>query len=291
MEGGPLGGNVNSIGSTFSTRYFHPNFHRRNVIAMKFSTATITGYGGKDAPPYNKFYLGGENDIRGYYLYTVSPFVVLPFQTTTPVVYLDPLHLNPLGQPTATTISVPTLEFIPTRPGGDLQAVSNIEYRIPIAGPVELDLFNDAGINGILRSSELNLDPAAVSQLHQQFPGVSSHPPIIGGTNFRPHTSAGVQLVVQLPIIGAPVRIYYAYNYLRVNHAILPPLGEYPCPESAAVRVQLRALSGPCRRAFSGTQVQPNLNQILLSNQAGQRIPASLLEPKHTLNFTVSRTF
>jgi outer membrane protein insertion porin family len=290
MEGGPLGGNVNSIGSTFSTRYFHPNFHRRNVIAMKFSTATITGYGGKDAPPYNKFYLGGENDIRGYYLYTVSPFVVLPFQTTTPVVYLDPLHLNPLGQPTATTISVPTLEFIPTRPGGDLQAVSNIEYRIPIAGPVELDLFNDAGINGILRSSELNLDPAAVSQLHQQFPGVSSHPPIIGGTNFRPHTSAGVQLVVQLPIIGAPVRIYYAYNYLRVNHAILPPLGQYPCQNLPLSECNYAPFQALPTGVFE-TQVQPNLNQILLSNQAGQRIPASLLEPKHTLNFTVSRTF
>ena len=136
----------------------------------------------------------------------------------------------------------------------------------------------------------MNLDPAAVSQLHQQFPGVSSHPPIIGGTNFRPHTSAGVQLVVQLPIIGAPVRIYYAYNYLRVNHAILPPLGQYPCQNLPLSECNYAPFQALPTGVFE-TQVQPNLNQILLSNQAGQRIPASLLEPKHTLNFTVSRTF
>jgi outer membrane protein insertion porin family len=290
LEGGPLQGNVNSFSTNFSTRYFHPSFHRRNVIAAKFSAATITGYGGKDAPPYNKFYLGGENDIRGYYLYTISPFVVLPNQTTTPVVYLDPLHLNPLGQPTPVQISVPTLQFIPTRPGGDLQAISNLEYRIPIAGPVELDLFNDAGINGIARESALKLDPSNIALLHEQFPGVSSHPTIIPGTNFRPHTSAGVQLVVQLPIIGAPVRIYYAFNYLRVNHAILPPLGEYPCQNLKLPECNYAPFQALPTGVFE-TQIQPNLNQILMGSQAAQRIPASLLEPKHTLNFTVSRTF
>jgi outer membrane protein insertion porin family len=292
LEGGPLQGNVNSLGNVFSTRYFRPSYHRRNVIALNFSAADITGYGGKDAPPYNKFYLGGENDVRGYYLYTISPFVVLPYQTSTTVTYLDPTKLNSLGQPTPVAFSVPTLQFIPTRPGGDLRAVGNVEYRIPIAGPVEFDLFHDMGINGILRESQLALDPSAVALLHEQFPNAATHPTLVPGTNFRPHTSVGVQLVVQLPIIGAPVRIYYAYNYLRVRDAILPPLGEYPCQNSNPV-------TNPCTNPIFQTlpqgvfesQVQPQLNLILQSNQASQRIPASLLEPSHTLNFTVSRTF
>lgn len=282
LEGGPIGGNVNSIGNLFQTQYFHPSFHRRNVIALNFQVADITGFGGKDAPPYDKFYMGGENDVRGFYLYTISPFVVLPYKTATAVTYLDPTRLNSVGQPTAVSISVPTLQFIPTRPGGDFKAVSNFEYRIPIAGPVEFDLFHDFGINGIVRQSQLTLDPSAVASLQQSFPNAPSRPSIVSGTNFRPHTSVGVQLVVQLPIIGAPVRIYYAYNYLRVRNAILPPIGEFNLSDS-----QIQTLP----QGVLQSQVEPELNLILQSNQASQRIPASLLEPTHTLNFTVSRTF
>ena len=290
LEGGPvLRGNVNSFGNIFDTEYFRPHYHGRNVIAVHFLAADITGFGGKDAPPYNKYYLGGENDIRGYYLYTVSPFVVLPYQTSTAVTYLDPTKLNSIGQPTAVSFSVPTLQFIPTRPGGDLKAISNLEYRIPIAGPVEFDLFHDMGINGILRQSQLNLDPSAVALLQQNFPNAPSRPTIVSGTNFRPHTSVGVQLVVQLPIIGAPVRIYYAYNYLRVRDAILPPIGQYPCEDATTACTYSGFGSLP--QGVLDSQIRPELNLILQSAQASQRIPAALLEPAHTLNFTVSRTF
>lgn len=289
LEGGPLGGNVNSFGNVFESRYFHTNYHKRNVIAMHFLVADITGYGGKDAPPYNKFYLGGENDVRGYYLYTISPFVVLPYQTSTAVTYLDPTRINSVGQPTPVAISVPTLEFIPTRPGGDLKAISNLEYRIPIAGPVEFDLFHDFGVNGILRTSELALDPSAVAQLHQQFPNAPTRPTIMPGTNFTPHTSVGVQVVVQLPIIGAPVRIYYAWNYLRVRDAILPPLGEYPCQDPTQSCTYPGFSTIP--NGVLNSEIRPELNLIMQSNQASQRIPPTLLEPAHTLNFTVSRTF
>ncbi len=74
---------MNTISNTFSTTYFHPHYHSRNVIAVKFQAAMITGYGGKDVPPYSRFYLGGEQDVRGYDFYTISPFVVIPFSTTT----------------------------------------------------------------------------------------------------------------------------------------------------------------------------------------------------------------
>ena len=289
LEGGPMGGNVNSLENGFVAQYYRPSFHRRNVVAVNFQLADITGFGGKDAPPYNKFYLGGENDIRGFYLYTISPFVVLPYQTSTPVVYLDPTRINSVGQPTPVSISVPTLQFIPTRPGGDLKAVSNLEYRIPIAGPVEFDLFHDFGVNGILRTSELALDPSAVALLHEQFPSAPTRPTIMPGTNFTPHSSVGLQVVVQLPIIGAPVRIYYAWNYLRVRDAILPPLGQYPCEDTSQPCTYSGFASLPA--GVLNSQIRPSLNLIMQSNQAGQRIPPTLLEPAHTLNFTVSRTF
>ena len=54
--------------------------------------------------------------------------------------------------------------------------------------------------------------------------------PIAAGTNFRPHTSAGVEVDIQIPIIQAPFRIYWAYNYLRFDQTITPPLGAFFVP-------------------------------------------------------------
>ena len=290
LEGGPLQGNVNTISNTFNTSFFHPTYHRRNVIAVRFQAAMITGYGGRDVPPFNRFYLGGENDVRGYDFYTISPFVMIPFSTTTSVVFENPRQLNQQGLPTTETLPVHVLEYIPTRPGGDLQSVMNLEYRIPIAGPVSMDLFNDFGLNGVLRQSQLGLDPAALASLNQQFPNrdfphlnVSPNLPIAVGTNFRPHTSAGVEFVVFLPIVNAPFRFYYAYNYLRLNHTIVPPLGAYYF--SQPVEDSLKQLG------VFDTQIVPTLKTFLKQLQSSQTIPPSLLEPKSTFRFTVSRTF
>ena len=90
FEGGPLGGNVNTFSNIFDMTYFHPHYHRRNTIALHFKAAMITGYGGKEVPPYNRFYAGGEQDVRGYDFYTISPFVLIPFSTTTNVTFVNP---------------------------------------------------------------------------------------------------------------------------------------------------------------------------------------------------------
>jgi outer membrane protein insertion porin family len=290
LEGGPLQGNVNTVGNTFSMSYYRPHYHRRNIIAMKFQGAMITGFGGENVPPYNRFYLGGEQDVRGYDFYTISPFVVIPFSTTTNISFLNPKLLNQQGVPTQQTLPVNVLEYIPTRPGGDLQAVLNLEYRIPIVSRVTFDLFNDFAINGVLRASQLGLDPAAAASLQQQYPSpdfpnlkISNNLPILGGTNFRPHTSAGAEIVVFLPIVNAPFRFYYAYNYLRLTHTLTPPLGAWYFDPT--VENSLKQLG------VYNTQVVPALQTFLEELQSSQTIPPSLLEPKSTFRFTVSRTF
>jgi outer membrane protein insertion porin family len=290
FEGGPLQGNVNTIANTFSMTYFHPTYHRRNTIAFKFQSAMITGYGGKDVPPYSRFYLGGEQDVRGYDFYTISPFVVIPFSTTTNISFLNPKLLSQQGVPTQQTLPVNVLEYIPTRPGGDLQGVMNLEYRIPLFSRVTFDLFNDFGINGVLRQSQLALDPTAAASLQQEFPNPdfpnlrpSNNLPILGGTNFRPHTSAGAEFVVFLPIVNAPFRFYYAYNYLRLTRTLTPPLGAYYF--TPAVENSLKQLG------VYNTEIVPALQTFLEQLQSSQTIPPSLLEPKSTFRFTVSRTF
>jgi outer membrane protein insertion porin family len=287
LEGGPLQGNVNTITNSFVTTYFHPVNKRRNVIGLKFQTGMITGYGGKNIPPYSRFYLGGENDVRGFDFYTIAPFVEIPYATSQTVEYYNPTVLNQQGRPSLQAISVPMIQFYPTRPGGDFQNVGNVEYRIPIAGPVTLTLFNDIGVNGILRKSQLALDPAAVTVYQQQYPNpdfpnlrIQNNLPIVSGTNFRPHTSAGVELDVVLPIVNAPFRIYYAYNYLRLDQTINGLSGGYYLSD---------ALKNALPPGVLQTQIAPELQTIITAST--QHIPANLLEPQHTFRFTVGKTF
>ena len=297
FAGGPLGGNVNTISNILDGSYFHPVYHHRNVLALHFKASMITGYGGREVPPNNRFYAGGENDVRGFDFYTISPFVFIPFSTTTNITYVDPRRLNAQGQPTAVSLPVNVLEFIPTRPGGDLEAVSNIEYRIPLVKSyVTMSLFHDLAVNGVLRRSQLQLDPAATASLQQQYPNadfpclpgtpclqVPRNLQIAHGTNFWPHTSAGIELDFQIPIIQAPFRIFYAYNYSRFTEPIEPPLGAFFVPP--AERTSLQQLG------VYNTQIVPDLQSFLNLTRSSQTVPPSLFEQKTTLRFAVSRTF
>jgi outer membrane protein insertion porin family len=287
FEGGPLGGNTNIITNTFTTSYYHAINKRRNVLAMRFLGAFATGYGGKVEPPQSRFYLGGENDVRGFDFFTISPYVFIPSSINQTVAFLNPTKLNSNGSPTLETLTVPTLDYVATRPGGDTQAVGNFEYRIPIAGPVTLALFTDLGLDGILRRSELELAPATLNILQQQYPNtdfpntqIQPQLPIAGGTNFRPRASTGIEIVVQLPIVNAPFRFYYAYNPLTLDETIVSPRGAF-------------FISDDARRALPPgvleTQIIPQLNNVLDLDVS--RLPTGLLEPHHTFRFTVSRTF
>ncbi|HEY6903114.1 MAG TPA: outer membrane protein assembly factor BamA, partial [Candidatus Acidoferrales bacterium] len=297
FAGGPLGGNVNTISNIFDMSYFHPTYHHRNVIALHFKTSLISGYGGKEVPPNNRFYAGGENDVRGFDFYTISPFVFIPFSTTTTITYVDPRQLNAQGQPTAVSLPVNVLEFVPTRPGGDLEAVSNIEYRIPLVKSyVTMSLFHDLAVNGIMRRSQLQLDPSAIASLQQQYPNadfpclpntpclqVPHNLQIAHGTNFWPHASTGIEFEFQIPIIQAPFRIFYAYNYSRFTQSIEPPLGAFFVPP--AERNSLQQLG------VYNTQIVPDLQSFLNLTRSTQTVPPSLFEQKTTLRFAVSRTF
>lgn len=289
FTGGPLQGNVDTISNTFTMSYYHPNYHRRNVIALRTQGAMVTGFSGREVPPNNRFYLGGEQDVRGYEFYTISPFVFIPYSTTTNVQFFNPQHLNPVGQPTLETLPINILEYVPTRPGGDLQGVVNAEYRIPLVKTyVTMSFFNDLGFNGTVRN--VQIDPSAIALLQEQYPNadfmnthVGTNLPVANGTNFKPHTSAGIEFEFQIPVIQAPFRIYYAYNYLRLTNTIVPPEGAFYVPP--AERQALEQLG------VYDTQIVPALQNFLLQTRSSQTVPPGLLEPRTSLRFAVSRTF
>jgi outer membrane protein insertion porin family len=302
IEGGPLGGNVNTITEIIEAKYFRPNYHRRNVIALRLLGAYETGFSGRVIAPYSRFYLGGETDLRGFDVRTVSPVVFVPTQTTTSITVQDPTKGG-----NSVAINIPTLNYQISFPGGDTQGVANLEYRIPIAPHVSASLFGDIGATGAVRKNQLQLNSTDLKALQNQFPmtntfpGVASTLPFQPGTNFKLRSTTGVELVVQLPIVQAPFRIYWGYNLNRMAQIIAAPQTRFPGdPQSAD------PTKPPCGAAVTpacfdtgwspylanlgpevwNSHVVPELTRIFQNPQR-----TNFFDPIRTFRFTVSRTF
>jgi outer membrane protein insertion porin family len=189
----------------------------------------ITGYGGKEIPPFSRTYIGGEQDIRGFQTWSVSPIAFIPSEATINVLNQDGPQrtqlINVNGVPTATNITMGLPIYQLVFPGGDTHAVGNFEYRIPIFGPVVLALFADAGINRILRPGELNMAPSRINYLNTEYPGAGfvGKAVIAPGTQ-SPVMSTGLEIQVLLPVVQAPFRVYWAYNPLVVREYLQPPI-------------------------------------------------------------------
>jgi outer membrane protein insertion porin family len=265
-----VGGTVRLVRPSASYTYYHPVNKRRNTIGFRLMGGFMTGYGGRVAPPYERFYIGGEQDIRGFDIRTISPVGYIPDQVSINVLDSDgaprstPVIVNGVVTTTAQTMLIPINRV--TFPGGDTEGVANFEYRIPIVGPVTLAVFGDIGVNGVLRRSELNITDTRLAQLSALYPNASFQREIqlVPGTNFQPRLSTGLEIQVVLPIVQAPFRLYYAFNPMRVNTNIAPGI--------VVDRSQF-----PNSITYS---------QALIYGQS-----TNYEEPSHAFRFTISRTF
>jgi len=287
FTGGPIGGNVNTITTTGEYKFFHPINHKRNSLGFRFMSAWTTGYGGKEVPPYSRFYMGGENDLRGFDIRGISPVTYIPSVVNHAISFPY--------QGRSVSINVPMVAYTITFPGGDIQGVGNVEYRIPIAGPVGMTLFADLGTNGILNRSALRLNPTGVQTINQQFPLVNQTDQlqIAPGTNFKLRSSTGVEFNVNLPIVQAPFRIYWAYNPLRLHQSLFAPYAQVNARNVAITCYNMGLLnpivpynpSNPNIESCDPIVLQPL--QTILQNPGGLHY----FEPRSTFRFTVSRTF
>ena len=192
----------------------------------------LTGYDGKTAAPFNRFYIGGENDIRGFQIWGISPVAYVPSSASVTVLNNDgsPRQQRFVDPSTGTVSLTNVTQTIPSYqlvfPGGDMASWANFEYRIPIVGPVTLAAFFDAGVDRLVRTDQLQLNPGQYRQLER---ASSRKPPSATAPWWRPGTQAlrsstGLEFQVLMPVVNAPFRIYFAVNPNRVDENLVPPI-------------------------------------------------------------------
>ena len=193
-----LGGDVRTYQPNISYSRFIPIRRKRSkspeVFAFRIQAGTIGSFGLTDTvrnansiafiggvPASERYFLGSENDIRGYNSRSIGP--VAPFDTyiTARNISLSRISFDPitpftgamddrtraqivaLGQLTGPDGANPALfsrnfQFV----GGDTQLLGNFEYRIPIFGPATLAAFADVG-------SVFNLRKTGTQRINSEF--------------------------------------------------------------------------------------------------------------------------
>ncbi len=149
-------------------------------ITNKVRSANSIAYIG-GVPAFSRYFLGSENDIRGYDSRSIGP--VAPFDTyitsrnvvvatnasgtaDTNLGIVDPTLVHDIatiGQVTGATGANPALfsrnyQFI----GGDTEILGNVEYRVPIFGPATMAFFADVG-------SVFNLRKTGTQTINSEF--------------------------------------------------------------------------------------------------------------------------
>jgi outer membrane protein insertion porin family len=120
--GGPLQGTVNYYRPTLEGVVYRP-FGAKSAAGLRAQYGFIQVFGStREIPYYERYFLGGENQIRGYDIRTVAPYI-----------------------PTSGTLV-----------GGDEFLLFNAEYYFDIAAPLRFVLFYDAG-EAYLEGQNVNL--------------------------------------------------------------------------------------------------------------------------------------
>ena len=263
-----VGGNTKFLQPTVEAKFFKP--HRGNVIAMRGLFSSLTGYGGSVPPPFRRNYMGGENDIRGFRLWSVSPMAWIPDVTNVQLFNDNGVPrtqievVEGVEQVVGVTTEAPIYRLV--FPGGDTRFVYNLEYRIKLFGPVVLAPFFDIGFNRNIFNDQVRLNTGRVAELNEQFPQAGFEELVLQiNATEKLRASTGLELQVMMPVVNAPFRFYWAYNPYRVGEILQPPI------------VADRSLFPNTTTFVNGV------------TQFGTALP--FVEEKSTFRFTISRTF
>ena len=220
-----------------SMHYLTPSANGHNVLALRAQLGYLQGFGGDVAPPQNRFYSGGDTELRGFDIRSATPYGYVPTRQTVQLTNPDGTCVprdpnNPqLGQ----CIQVPIPVYGIASIGGDTNLLANAEYRIPIIGSAMFSFFDDFGLNVVTNRGQLKQSPEGFASLTAPLYGCPVYNngscqggipgsqvgfqrnirPVLG-TNLVPRMSLGGEFSIIMPVINAPFRLYYAWNPMRL---------------------------------------------------------------------------
>ncbi len=212
LTGGILGGDFSMVRPAIEYRHFFPDkwiSHGRNTIGFRFLGEYVQPYHGSSVPFFDRFFIGGETTIRGFDIRSISPMAIS-----------STAALDSNGNPIIDlNTGLPRVDKNIISIGGDAMAVFNAEYRIPIAGPLSVAAFYDAGLTRVT-------NPSAIQSFG------SSTVELVAATNNVIRSSTGAEIQFLLPMVNAPFRLIFAYNPQVFNGIIqvgtIPILAKEP---------------------------------------------------------------
>jgi outer membrane protein insertion porin family len=260
-------------------------------------------------PIYERFFLGGEDTIRGYNIRSISPVVPSDDFLSTRNVRAVILNADGTTSPApAGTVSQSVLRnftfeapegacgetrtancnvinssrfFTPI--GGDTQLLYNLEYRVPIVGPLSVAAFGDVGAAFNARKYRDQVSTTNFVDQLITFNGVTLNP---AGRVATADELAGAPVDIN----GSPIgyrTVFLAgdsrnYSIVRASQQNVRFLDDIRSSMGLEVRMQMPVINVPFRLIFAyNPQAKTDLSD-----------PTVLfIERKKVIRFSIGRTF
>jgi len=226
-----LGGSLNSFKPQIDYRRFF-NLGRKNIdqdrespaIGFRIRASHIRAFGEpfreqalstvNGVPVFRRVFLGGETEIRGYDVNSISPLA-----------RVERFVLSPGNPPVFLSGEV--------RPvGGDTEVLFNAEYRVPIiwrlSGAAFVDIGASLDARGIHKENFETM--TTVKSTGTPVTVLTILKPLKEGQDFIPgyRTSLGGELRFPTPVLNIPIRLIFSWN---PNAQTVAPNGALLVPE------------------------------------------------------------
>jgi outer membrane protein insertion porin family len=229
-----FGGNINTVMPYLDYRLFFETGPKETstagasreprVVGFRVRASHVSAFGSRfrpealsvvsGVPVFKRFFLGGESEVRGYDVRSISPLAridrLLAVAGQEPVLFSS--ELRPVG--------------------ADTRLIFNAEYRIPLKGPLSAAAFFDIGaaFNARRLEQERFESQTTIEPTGMPATVVTLVRPLADAEDVLPdyRLSLGGELRILIPAFNIPLRLIFAVN---PNARPLPPGTVFIAPE------------------------------------------------------------
>ena len=113
--------------------YLKPSQNGRNILGFRSQLSYVQGFGGDVAPPQNRFYTGGENELRGFDVRGATPYGYVPTRVNVQLTNPDGscVPRDPNNPQLRQCIQIPVPVYGVASVGGDTSLTTNVFLTDP----------------------------------------------------------------------------------------------------------------------------------------------------------------